>query len=221
MKDKSRLTRSKFAALRQLAAVVLTAFTMLAVPVASNAQETTSAIRGSVLAPDGGPAANVSVRITDTRTGRVSTATTSSSGRFTVGSLAVGGPYTISLMSPQYASQTITDVRVALGETFDFSVTLTAESIEEIVVTAAVVQSAQVAIGPSTAFDFDDLQNLPSINRNLNDIVRLDPRIYIDENFVDAISCVGANPRYNSLTVDGVKKNDNFGLNGNGIRCVG
>jgi len=54
-----------------------------------------------------------------------------------------------------------------------------------------------VAIGPSTTFSFDDIQNLPSI-------------------FVDAVTCVGANPRFNSLTVDGVKKNDNFGLNSNG-----
>ncbi len=216
MKYKSRFVRSKLAAWQRLSLAVLTACMVMAIPVASNAQETTSAIRGSLLAPDGGPAANVSVRITDTRTGRVSTATTSASGRFTVGSLSVGGPYTISMTSSEYASQSITDVIVALGETFDFTLTLAAESIEEIVVTAAVVQSAQVAIGPSTAFDFDDLQNLPSINRNINDVVRLDPRIYIDENFVDAISCVGANPRFNSLTVDGVKKNDNFGLNSNG-----
>jgi hypothetical protein len=78
------------------------------------------------------------------------------------------------------------------------------------------VQSAQVAIGPSTAFSFDDIQNLPSINRNINDIVRIDPRVYVDEANVDAVQCVGANPRFNSLTVDGVKKNDNFGLNSNG-----
>ena len=188
----------------------------LTVPVASNAQETTSAIRGNISAPDGGPAAGVTVRITDTRTGRVTTATTSSSGRFTVGSVAVGGPYTISLTSPDYASQSITDVMISLGETFTFDVTLQAESIEEIVVTAAMLQTAQVAIGPSSAFSFDDLQNLPSINRDINDVVRIDPRIYIDEAFVDAVSCVGANPRFNSLTVDGVKKNDNFGLNSNG-----
>ena len=156
------------------------------------------------------------VRITDTRTGRVTTATTSSSGRFAVGAIAVGGPYTISLISTNYASHTITDVMLGLGETFNFNVTLQAESIEEIVTTAALVQTAQVAIGPSTAFSFDDIQNLPSINRDLNDIVRVDPRIYIDEAFVDAVSCVGANPRFNSLTVDGVKKNDNFGLNSNG-----
>ena len=195
---------------------VFVAITVLAIPVAGNAQETTSAIRGNISAPDGQPAAGVSVRITDSRTGRVSTATTSSSGRFVVSALSVGGPYTVTLASSDYASQSITDVIVTLGETFDFDVTLTAESIEEIIVTAALVQSAQVAIGPSTTFSFDDIQNLPSINRNINDIVRIDPRIYIDEAFVDAITCIGANPRFNSLTVDGVKKNDNFGLNSNG-----
>ncbi|MDJ0749065.1 MAG: TonB-dependent receptor [Woeseiaceae bacterium] len=212
----SRFVRSKLSALQSLSLAILTACLVLAIPVASNAQETTSAIRGSILAPDGGPAANVSVRVTDTRTGRVSTATTSTSGRFTVGNLAVGGPYTISLTSTQYASQSITDVVVALGETFDFSLTLAAESIEEIVVTAAAVQSVQVAVGPSSTFDFDEIQNAPAFDRDIKDIVRLDPRVYINEADVDNVQCLGANPRFNSTTVDGVKMNDNFGLNRSG-----
>ena len=33
---------------------------------------------------------------------------------------------------------------------------------------------------------------------------------------MDAVQCNGANPRYNSLTVDGVRLNDGFGLNSNG-----
>jgi len=216
MKHKARLLESTLAALKQVVVALFATSMLLAIPVAGNAQETTSAIRGIISAPDGQPAAGVSVRITDTRTGRVNTATTSSSGRFTVSALSVGGPYTISMTSPNYASQSITDVMIGLGETFNFNVTLAAESIEEIVVTAAVVQSAQVAIGPSTAFNFDELQNLPSINRDISDIVSIDPRIYVDAAGVGEVQCVGANPRYNSLTVDGVKKNDNFGLNRNG-----
>jgi len=39
--------------------------------------------------------------------------------------------------------------------------------------------------------------------------LRIDPRIYIDETHVGDVNCAGANPRFNSLTVDGVKKNDN------------
>lgn len=216
MKYQSRFSRSALAAVKQAMIAVCAAVMLLAIPVAGNAQETTSTIRGTISAPDGSPAAGVSVRITDTRTGRVNTATTSSSGRFTVGALGVGGPFTISLTSPDYASQSITDVFVTLGKAYEFDVTLSTESIEEIIVTSAMVQTAPVAIGPSTSFSFDDIQNLPSINRNLTDIVRVDPRIYVDEAFVDAITCVGANPRFNSLTVDGVKKNDNFGLNSNG-----
>lgn len=189
---------------------------LFAIPVAGNAQETTSGIRGNVVAPDGGPAAGVSVTVTDTRTGRSRSATTSGSGQFSIDKLAVGGPYTISFASDNYAEQTVTDVTLALGDTFDFSLTLSPEAMDEIVVMASAVQVVQVALGPSSSFDFDDLQNLPSINRDINDIVRVDPRIYIDENFNDAVQCVGANPRFNSLTVDGVKKNDNFGLNSNG-----
>jgi len=202
--------------MQQTVIAVLAAFVLIAVPVAGNAQETTSAIRGSISAPDGGPAANVSVRVTDTRTGRVSTATTTNSGQFRVASLAVGGPYTISMTSANYASQSITDVIIGLGETFEFDVVLTAESIEEIVVTASMVQTAQVAFGPSSTFTFEELQNSPSFERDIKDVVRLDPRVYIDEADVDNVQCLGANPRFNSTTVDGVKMNDNFGLNRSG-----
>lgn len=204
-------TRFAGSALAAFAAII-----MLAVPVAGNAQSTTSAIRGNIFAPDGQPAVAVSIRVTDNRTGRVSRATTSSSGRFTVSQLNVGGPYTISITSPNYAAQSVTDVIVGLGETFEFDVTLTAESMDEIVVTSALVQSMQVAIGPSSSFNLDDLQNLPSISRDITEIVRIDPRVYVDEAGVNEVQCLGANPRFNSLTVDGVKKNDNFGLNRNG-----
>ena len=194
----------------------LAAFVLLAAPVASIAQSTTSAIRGTILEPDGQPAAGVSIQVTDSRTGRVVTTSTSSSGRFAVSQLNVGGPYTVDISSPNHADQSVTDIMVDLGDAFEFAVTLTAESIEEIVVTASAVQTVPVALGPSSTFNFDDLQNLPAINRDITEIVRIDPRIYVDEAGVNEVQCLGANPRFNSLTVDGVKKNDNFGLNRNG-----
>ena len=70
------------------------------------------------------------------------------------------------MTSADYASQSITDVMISLGETFEFNVTLAAESIEEIIVTAAMVETAQVAIGPSSAFSFDEIQNAPSFDRD-------------------------------------------------------
>jgi hypothetical protein len=89
---------------------------------------------------------------------------------------------------------------------------------EEVIVTGSQLNVAEVAVGPSAIFDLTTLQNSPSVNRNINDIIQQDPRIYIDQSRgdQDSIQCNGANPRYNSLTVDGIRLNDGFGLNDNG-----
>ena len=74
------------------------------------------------------------------------------------------------------------------------------------------------AIGPSAIFDADALSNAPSVNRNLNDLIQQDPRLFVDQSRgdIDAVQCNGANPRYNSLTLDGIRLDDGFGLNSNG-----
>ena len=216
MKKKPRCL--PFGILKFLQGSLMAAFAVafLALPVASIAQETTSEVRGNLSGPDGSPAAGVSVRITDTRTGRSNATTTSASGRFVIDDLAVGGPYTIAITSEAYANQRITDIELALGETFFVELALGEATVDEIVVTAAAVQAVQVAVGPSSTFNFEDIQNAPSFDRDIKDVVRLDPRVYIDEADVNGVQCLGANPRFNSTTVDGVKMNDNFGLNRSG-----
>jgi len=72
------------------------------------------------------------------------------------------------------------------------------------------------AKGPSANFSFEDLQAQPTISRDIKDVLANDPRIVIDSSNSDAIQCGGANNRFNSMTVDGIKQNDNFGLNNNG-----
>ena len=194
----------------------LAAMLVLILPVAGFAQETTTAIRGNILTPDGGPAAGASVRVVDTRTGTSRSTSTSETGQFTLSGLRVGGPYTVEVTATGLASQSITDIILSLGDTYTFTVALSAEQIEEIVVTAAALRTMQVAMGPSTTFDALTLQEAPAINRDLADVVRLDPRVYVDEADVNGLQCAGASSRFNSLTVDGVRMNDNFGLNRNG-----
>ena len=216
MKNKYRRLQSGFTKYLQVGAATALAVMLLVLPVASNAQETRSEIRGSLTGPDGSPAGGVTVQITDSRTGRSNSTTSAATGRFLIGNLNAGGPYTVTIMSEAYANQTITDVNLALGKTLDLDLQLGAATMDEITVTAAAVQTAQVAVGPSSSFDFDQLQNTPSINRDLKDVIRIDPRVYIDEADVNGIQCIGANPRFNSMTIDGVKQNDNFGLNRSG-----
>jgi len=190
---------------------------VLMIPVAAMAQETTSAIRVSVFGPDAAPLENVDVTITDTRTGSTRTTQSNASGLVFVRGLQVGGPYTVVASTGSYANQTVTDVDLRLGDTYSLILQLGADVMEEVVVTAQEIQTEQVAMGPSSVFGLQDLEEMPHINRDLRDIIRNDPRIYIDPAFAGgAVQCAGANPRFNSLTVDGVRMNDLFGLNSNG-----
>ena len=217
MKTNSNIPLATLRSLTNLTSAALAAVVLLALPVAGFAQETTAGIRGTVSAPDGSPVVNASIRVTDTRTSASRMTSTSSSGSFTMGGLRVGGPYVVTISSANYTDTRVTDVYMELGETLAFDVALSAEALEEIIVTAEALQAVQVAVGPSSTFNLDDLQNLPAINRDIRDVIRIDPRVYIDQGFVDSVQCLGANPRFNSLTVDGIRMNDNFGLNSNGF----
>jgi len=188
-------------------------------PVAAiHAQTTTSAVRGTITDENGAPVAGASVQLLHTPSGSISTSTTSESGSFSSSGLRPGGPYIATISASGFQSQRIEDISLTLGETFRLDLPLGGASAatDVIVVTGSAVSTIETAVGPSATFSLADLQEAPAINRDLRDVIRQDPRIYIDESFVDAIQCAGANPRYNSLTVDGLPLNDGFGLNSNG-----
>ena len=90
-----------------------------------------------------------------------------------------------------------------------------------IVITASQAGATPIAIGPASVFSSEDLASKPAINRDIKDIIRNDPRIYLDQTAggpagTDGVQCAGASPRFNSVTVDGIGLNDGFGLNNNG-----
>ena len=182
------------------------------------AQVTSSELNGQILAPNGSPAVGTVIKVTHLPTGAVKTVTVNNGGTFSLHGLRVGGPYTIEIDSDEYADQTISDVYLELGESASIERSLeNAADYENIVVTASQVSSLSFGqVGPSASFDLSTLEQAPAINRDITDIVRIDPRIYVDEGGSGGIQCVGKSPRFNSLTVDGVRMNDLFGLNSNG-----
>ncbi|MAF69741.1 MAG: cell envelope biogenesis protein OmpA [Alteromonas sp.] len=182
------------------------------------AQVTSSELNGQILAPNGSPAVGTVIKVTHLPTGAVKTVTVNNGGTFSLRGLRVGGPYTIEIDSDEYADQTISDVYLELGELASIERSLeNAADYENIVVTASQVSSLSFGqVGPSASFDLSTLEQAPAINRDITDIVRIDPRIYVDEGGSGGIQCVGKSPRFNSLTVDGVRMNDLFGLNSNG-----
>ncbi len=181
------------------------------------ANTTTSAIKGQIAGPQGNPAPGTKITITHVPSGTTKTATVNNAGIFVAQGLRVGGPYTVVIDSDKFEDATVSDIFLTLGETYPMSVDLNVQqNLETIVVTGRPLSMHAGGSGPATHFSASDLKNAPSINRDLKDIVRIDPRIYIDESRSGAIQCGGGSPRFNSLTVDGVRMNDSFGLNDNG-----
>ena len=203
--------------LNQLACGASAAVIALAASSAVFAQETTGGIRGQVTDEAGMGVANATVVVTHTPSGTRSTTMTDASGAYNARGLRVGGPYTVDVTAPGAEPTSAQVAAIGIGDpsTVDVVMFSGATTVEEILVTAQ-AGAASTAIGPSSVFTAQDLQNAPAINRDLRDVIAIDPRVYVDEAFVDAVQCGGANPRFNSLTVDGVRLNDNFGLNSSG-----
>jgi len=198
------------------ALALTTAFATVATPVL--AQQTTSDIRGVVTDEAGNPIAGASVVVTDVLTGTTRRVSTDATGRFGAQNLDTSGDYTVTATAAGFQGQGVENVRLSLGDTsvVSFALPRAGASGDEVVVVATRSAVAEVALGPNSTFDFDDLQSGPAASRDIKDIVRIDPRIFIDESFGNGLQCAGASPRFNSLTVDGIKLNDNFGLNANG-----
>lgn len=204
--------------------VSLTAAATISAPVA--AQEVTSAIQGVVTDENGSALPGATVTITDNRTGRTSSAVASGSGSFTFRNLEVGGPFTVSAELDGYQGEQADDVFVNLSDATSLRFALgqaAAGSDNLIVVTANSVSTAPRALGPGTTFGLEVLESQPSAQRDIRDVIQADPRVVLDSTFPDSpsnrgtVSCLGASPRVNSLTVDGVRQDDGFGLNDSGF----
>jgi len=192
--------------------------TVVAAPAA--AQQITTGIQGQVSDDSGASIGNATVIITDTRTGAARTIITGADGRFAAAGLVTGGPYTIAVTADGFEGQTIQDVTTTLQGNTDLRFQL-ASGGGDIVVTGSRVRVTQLAVGPGTSFSAEVLANAPSFNRDIRDIIRLDPRVSLDRDDggsgVDRISCLGANDRGNAFTVDGIGQGDVYGLNDTGF----
>jgi hypothetical protein len=180
------------------------------------AQATTGAVRGQITDENGGAVANATVTVTHVPTGSVSTSVTDANGFYSVRGLRPGGPYRVRAAAANYDAGTATVAAIGVGEpaSVDVSLFSTGSEVSEVVVTAAAAAKSQG--GPASNFTAGDIENLPSISRDLKDVARIDPFASIDPTNQDALSFAGANTRFNQLTVDGVRQNDDFGLNNNG-----
>ncbi len=179
------------------------------------AQETTSSMVGFITNADGSPAAGATVEIVHAPSGTRSIATTNAEGRYSAAGLRVGGPYNVRIASTGNPPQVIEGLFISLGKAFTLDLALQqGDVMQEIVVTGDRLVAAVSGTGRS--FGEEQIKNSPTVNRDMKSTLKLDPRVSLDATNLDAISIGGANNRFNQLSVDGVRQNDDFGLNNNG-----
>jgi len=178
------------------------------------AQDTSSVIRGNVVTEAGEVAANARVEIIHIPTGTRSVATTNESGAFSNSGLRVGGPYIIVIESDA-GKKVYQDVYLSLGEPYRINAQLEAADMERLQVTGTAILGGANS-GSSSYFGEDDIANTPTFNRDLKEVARLNPYVNLLSGADSPLSIGGSNPRYNSVSIDGVGVNDDFGLNGNG-----
>ena len=184
------------------------------------AQQITSGIEGTVVDDAGAPVVGATIEVTDTRTGNTRTISTGSTGSFSATGLTTGGPYTVTVNADGFEGQSIENLETSLQGNTSLAFTLTSGS-GEIVVTGTRVRVTQLAVGPGQSFTAEILENAPTFNRDVRDIIRIDPRVSLDRDDTgsgqDRISCLGGNDRGNAFTVDGISQGDVYGLNDTGF----
>ncbi|MEQ1517147.1 MAG: TonB-dependent receptor [Usitatibacteraceae bacterium] len=211
------MTKVHWAALSKIALSV--AIAVAAVP--ALAQNTTSAVAGRITGTDGKPASGAQVTILHKESGSVTTTVTDAEGRYGARGLRVGGPYTITITKAGVTEKR-EGVYLQLAETASIDAKLggATQSVDTIVVTGQNAGSdkfSNTAMGAGTSIGRAELDAFASIQRNLQDYARIDPRVAQTDKQRGEVSVAGQNSRYNSITIDSVAINDTFGLESNGL----
>lgn len=201
------------------ARTALSAAVAIVVAAPAWAQNTTSAIHGRITSADGKPVAGATVQVIHTDSKSVSTTTTDADGHYAARGLRVGGPYTLTVSKDGQREQR-EGIVLALAETLTLDAQLGATSTVTVTGQLASDKFNRANMGAGTNVNSAQLNALASVQRNLQDYARTDPRVAQTDKERGEISAAGQNSRYNSITVDGVNINDTFGLESNNLPTI-
>jgi len=197
----------------------LVCLTLFSFPLLLSAQTTTGTVRGYVKDQNGTAVADAELQARQTETGVVRSATSRADGSYIMPGL-VPGNYELSIRKIGFSPQT-RPVIVQIGATLlaDFTVQAGAVELKAVTVEGAPaieMRTSEVA----TNVTRQQMEQLPTVNRNFLDLAALAPGISVSEDRVNAIgfrtfSAGGASPNQSNVFVDGSSlKND---LTGGGV----
>lgn len=180
------------------------------------AQVTTSSMSGTVRSDKGDALTGATVTATHLPTGTVYRVATRTGGKYNIFNMNPGGPYKVVVSFVGFVNATKEDIFLTLGEnsTEEFTISdKAAATLTEVVVAGRRAASTGKG-GTETAIGRDKVANLPSVGRNLSDLLRFTPQVKVTA--LGGFSFAGQNNRYNSFMIDGAVNNDVFGLSDQG-----
>ncbi len=180
---------------------------------AVHAQQTSSELRGSVVDVNGQPVVGARVTIIHTPTGSANVATTGGSGQFLQTGLRVGGPYNVLVSAPGYDGDAIEGLTLAPGAGAPIRITLAPATADVVTVTGQAISRVDLNAGVGSNFTARDVANQPSLARDVISTLNRDPLAI--SGGPNNLSVAGVNPRFNGVTIDGARQQDNFGLGEN------
>jgi hypothetical protein len=178
----------------------------------AHAQVITATVRGTVtFGEDGSPLVDAQVTLHNDATGFDQTTQTNTDGEYVFTGVQIGGPYRIRAEADGYKTVGQTGLYLSAGKTRDIKLRLQLD--------AELIEVSSNALPRNTSnrtvITSEQIDQMPSISRDPRDLVRLTPEASV-EGSDHTMSIGGANNRYNSITVDGIREDDDFGLNSSG-----
>lgn len=200
--------------MKQAFKLFLATLATLFVFVSSYAQVTTSSLEGRVSDKDNEALIGASVVAVHVPTGTRYVAIANDEGRFVINGMRAGGPYKIEVSYIGMATLEYNDIVLKLGDPYEINpVMQTANELAAVTVVSEKSFNASKT-GASASFNRATVENMPTIDRSIYDVVKLTPQASVNKN--GGVTIAGANNRYNSFQIDGAVANDTFGLSASG-----
>lgn len=169
------------------------------------AQITTSSVSGRITGAKNEVLDGATIKLMNPSNGSSYNAQTNKDGRYLITNLNPGGPYIISISFVGHKTEEKGDINLSLGSnTINFSLQGEATTLETVVVKGTGARSG-IKNGAGIQISQNQLRNLPSISRSLQDVTRITPQSSNN-------SFMGTNFRYNNVTLDGAINNDAIGF---------
>ena len=181
----------------------------------SLAQVTTSSIAGHISDKDGAVAGATVVAVYQP-TGASYYTVSDAKGAYRLNGTVPGGPYKVTVEMLGYRKVEHVGVYAPLGEVLTIDATLEDESLSldaAVFVADATDSGMQIRrSGAGTSISQRTMSALPTVNRSMNDIMKLTPQASSTSN---GLAVGGGNYRSSYVTIDGAAFNNSFGIGSN------